>query len=91
MDKEKDEPRQVDALVMRFPGILNDGSHAPVNSDTARLDFISRHQKLLVNLKAGVRAANVPNHWQASVRAAIDAAMETMRRDLRSKGCNPEW
>lgn len=74
-----------------FPGVLADGSYAPRNSDKARLDYLSRRPGMLKNLKAGVRVANVDTHWQPSVRAALDAAMETERRELRAKGLDPKW
>ena len=75
----------------KFPGVLADGSHAPRNSDKARLDYLERNPKILRNLKAGVRVTNVDNMWQASVRAALDAAMETDRIELRKAGLNPTW
>jgi len=74
-----------------FPGVLADGTHAPENTDTARLDYLARKPGLLRNLKSGVYVKTVPGHWQASVRAALDAAMETERRDLRAKGLDPQW
>lgn len=74
-----------------FPGVLSDGSYAPINSDYSRLNYLARRPGLLRNLKSGVRVTNVPNHWQASVRAALDAAMETERRELKAKGLNPKW
>ncbi len=74
-----------------YPGVLSDGSFAPFNTDTARLDYISHFPGVLKNLKSGVRVSNVDNMWQANVRAAIDAAMETERRLLRSKNANPIW
>lgn len=42
------------------------------------------HPKVVRNLKAGIYVTNVPGHWQPGLRQAIDAAMEQMRRDLRS-------
>jgi hypothetical protein len=74
-----------------FPGVLTDGSYAPRNSDKARLDYLARRPGILKNLKAGVRVTSVDNQWQASVRAALDAAMETERRELRAKGMDPKW
>jgi hypothetical protein len=74
-----------------LPGVLADGSYAPTNSDAARLDYLSRRPGLLRNLKSGVYVTTVRNNWQASVRAALDAAMETERRELRAKGLNPVW
>lgn len=74
-----------------FPGVLADGSYAPRNSDKARLDYLGRRPGILKNLKAGVRVSNVDTHWQASVRAALDAAMETERREIRARGGNPQW
>lgn len=75
----------------KFKGVLKDGSHAPRNSDKDRLDYLERRPKILRNLKSGVRVTNVDNMWQASVRAALDAAMETERRELRALGLNPLW
>lgn len=74
-----------------FPGVLADGSYAPTNSDAARLDWLARNPGVLRNLKAGVYVTTVKNQWQASVRAALDAAMETKRRELRANGLNPVW
>lgn len=74
-----------------FPGVLADGSYAPLNSDKARLDYLASRPGILKNLKAGVRVTNVDTHWQASVRAALDAAMETERREIRARGGNPQW
>ena len=74
-----------------FPGVLSDGSYAPRNSDKARMDYLSRRPGILKNLKSGVLVANVDGQWQASVRAALDAAMETERRELREKGLIPKW
>ena len=75
----------------RCHGVLADGSYAPQNSDKARLDYLTRRPGILKNLKAGVRVTNADTHWQASVRAALDAAMETERRELRAKGLDPKW
>ena len=38
-----------------YPGVLSDGSFAPFNTDTARLDYISHFPGVLKNLKSGVR------------------------------------
>jgi hypothetical protein len=73
------------AAKYRFPGVLADGSYAPRNSDKARLDYLARRPGILKNLKSGVRVANVDTHWQGSVRAALDAAMETDRRESRAR------
>ena len=70
-----------------FPGVLADGSYAPSNSDKDRLDYLGRRPGILKNLKAGVRVTNV-HIWQPSVRAALDAAMETERREIRARGDN---
>lgn len=72
------------------PGHLADGSDAPENTDTARLDWWARHPEKVKNLKSGTYATAV-KMWQPGLRAAIDAAMETMRQELRAKGLTPEW
>lgn len=76
---------------MKWFGIMSDGTKAPTNEDYERLDFMSRHPDKVKNLKAGCRATDVPDYWQPGLRPAIDAAMETMRRELRAKGGNPVW
>jgi hypothetical protein len=75
---------------LEFPGRMADGTEAPPNSDAARLDWFERNPEKVKNLKGGVHATDIVG-WQASLRAAIDAAMEKVRRDLRSRGCNPDW
>lgn len=75
---------------LEFPGLLDDGTEAPPNTDAVRLDWFGRNPEKVKNLKGGVRATDI-ERWQASLRAAIDAAMEHVRRDLRSRGCNPQW
>jgi hypothetical protein len=73
-------------------GHLPDGTQAPENSDKDRLDYMARNPGVVLNLKSGVRAKNVPGYWQPSLRAAIDAAMETDRRLMRTRrGLEPEW
>ena len=71
-------------------GIMADGTAAPLNDDHQRLDFMSRHPDKVKNLKAGCRATDV-QCWQPGLRQAIDAAMETKRRERRAKGGNPIW
>lgn len=71
-------------------GDMSDGTTAPLNSDKARLDWMSLHQKEVKNLKAGVRVVGI-EVWQPGLRPAIDAAMEKMRRELRAAGLNPIW
>lgn len=74
-----------------WPGVMDDGSHAPFNSDTARLDWFSNNPGKVKNLKGGVLATDIKTQWQPNVRAAIDAAMEFVRRELRAKGLEPKW
>lgn len=75
-----------------FPGTLSDGSDAPKNTDVARLNYLERkHERVFIHTKSGVRAISVAGYWQASVRAAIDAAMEAERREIRASGGNPQW
>jgi hypothetical protein len=74
-----------------FPGVMDDGTYAPPNTDKARLDWFGRNPGKVKNMKGGVLATDVDTQWQPSVRAAIDAAMEYVRRDLRSRGGNPQW
>lgn len=79
------------AKKMRWRGILNDGSEAPLNSDKARLDWMELHPGKVKNMKYGTMATDVPEYAQPGLRYAIDAAMETMRRELRANGGNPVW
>jgi hypothetical protein len=75
-----------------FPGVLDDGANAPKNSDARRLDWLARHgviRRLRV-LKSGIQVRGI-HQWQASVRAAIDADIETERRRMRAEGLNPQW
>lgn len=81
---------QADIEQLESPGVMNDGTHAPPNTDKARLDWFGRNPGKIKNLKGGVLAEDI-GQWQPSIRAAIDAAMELARRDLRSRGCHPQW
>lgn len=71
-------------------GVMGDGTHAPKNSDKSRLDWMSLNPGLVKNLKSGVLTVGI-NVWQPNLRCAIDAGMETMRRELRAKGQEPKW
>lgn len=81
------QQKAVEMEAAGWPGVMDDGTHAPPNSDTARLDWFGRNPGKVKNLKGGVLATDIKTQWQPSVRAA----MEYVRRDLRSKGCNPLW
>ncbi len=59
-------------------------------TDTERLDWLSRHPTKVKNLNSGIRAIDI-DKWQPSLREAIDAAMDHMRKDLISKGSKPVW
>lgn len=72
-------------------GVMADGTFAPLNTDKARMDWLCQNPDKVKNLKGGVRATAIDTHWQPSLRAATGAAMEFVRRDLRSRGCNPLW
>lgn len=74
-----------------WPGVMDDGTHAPPNTDKARLDWFGRNPDKVQNLKGGVRATDIKTQWQPTLRAAIDAAIEYARRDLRAKGLEPQW
>jgi len=71
-------------------GVLKNGDFAPENTDKARLNWLSLHPGIVKNLKAGIIVKGI-EIWQPSLRAAIDAAMETMRQELRSKNAEPNW
>ena len=71
-------------------GDMGDGSKAPENSDTVRLDWMENHPGLVKNMKSGVQSVGI-NVWQPGLRPAIDAAMELVRRELRAKGLEPVW
>ncbi|MDO8414748.1 MAG: hypothetical protein Q7S87_00905 [Agitococcus sp.] len=67
---------------LEWPGIMEDGSYAPANSDKLRLDWFERNPGKVKNLKGGVTATDIKTQWQPSVRAAIDAAMAQQKYNL---------
>ena len=69
---------------IEWRGVMDDGSDAPLNSDSARLDWFERNPGKVKNMKGGVLATDIKTQWQPSVRGAIDAAMEFVRRELRA-------
>jgi hypothetical protein len=71
-------------------GVMDDGTLAPRNSDEDRLDWWEIHPIAVRHNKKGCRATGI-EQGQPGLRAAIDAAMELMRRDLRKSGGNPQW
>jgi len=65
----------------KWRGVMCDGSYAPANSDTARMNFmeLDYHYRLVRVTKAGILVVGI-EAWQPSLRCAIDAAIEQKKR-----------
>ena len=65
----------------KWQGVMSDGSYAPANSDTARMDFmeLDYHYRLVRVTKAGITVRGI-EAAQPSLRCAIDAAIELKKR-----------
>jgi hypothetical protein len=71
-------------------GVMGDGTFAPKNTDSARLDWYEIRPGKVRHNKTGARATGI-EQGQPGLRAAIDAAMELERRELVAKGRDPQW
>lgn len=71
----------------KWRGTMPDGTHAPTNTDKARMDFmeLEYHFKRIRILKTGILVKGI-DAWQPGLRAAIDAAIELKRRAVSANG-----